>query len=214
METIALKVETRDVKVKAATIRKAGRIPAVIYGGEHLEHVSTHINEVKHLIYTPAFKLAEVDTGTKKLNCIVKDVQYHPTTDNIVHIDFLAIENGRKVKVEIPVKFKGESPGVRGGGKLMQTLRKVKVKVDPTNMVDELFIDISELELGAAVRIKDIEANDNLEILVNEATPVATVEVPRAVKSLAAEEEAEAAAAAAAGGDEAAEGAEAAAEAK
>ena len=74
----------------------------------------------------------------KKLKCIIKDVQYHPITDNILHIDFLAIENGRKVKVELPVKFKGVSPGVLGGGKLMQTLRKIKVKVDPSYMVDEL----------------------------------------------------------------------------
>ncbi len=205
METIALKVEPRDTKVKAAVIRKEGRIPCVIYGGDHLEHVSTHINDVKHLIYTPAFKLADVDMGTKNLKCIIKDVQYHPITDNIVHIDFLAIEDGRKVKVEIPVKFRGVSPGVKAGGKLMQTLRKIKVKVDPVHIVDELFIDISELQLGAAVRVKDIDANENLEIMFNEATPVATVEVPRAVKSAAAEEEKAAAAAGAPAAEPAAE---------
>jgi large subunit ribosomal protein L25 len=189
METIALKVESRDMSVKASTIRKKGKIPCVIYGGEHLEHVSTQINDVKHLIYTPEFKLADVDMGGKKLKCIVKDVQYHPTTDDILHIDFLALEDGRKVKVNVPVKFKGVSPGVKAGGKLMQTLRKVGVKVDPTNIIDELFIDISNLQLGASVRVKDIERSDNIEIMVNAATPVATVIVPRAVKSAAAEEE-------------------------
>jgi large subunit ribosomal protein L25 len=190
METVALKVESRDTKVKSARIRKEGKIPAVIYGGAHLEHISTKINDVKHLIYTPAFKLAEVDVDGKKLKCIVKDVQYHPLTDNIEHIDFLAIEEGRKVKVEIPVKFKGESPGVKSGGKLMQTLRKVKVKLDPANIISELFIDISELQLGAAVRVKDIELDeDKIEVMVNKATPVATVEIPRAIKSAAAAEE-------------------------
>jgi large subunit ribosomal protein L25 len=200
METVSFKVEPRDVSVKASTVRKAGKIPAVIYGGDHLEHVSTSIKDVKHLIYTPAFKLAQLDVDGKNFKCIVKAIQYHPLTDNI---EFLAIEDGRKVKVEIPVKFRGVSPGVKAGGKLMQTLRKIKVKVDPKDIVDELFIDISELELGSAVRVKDIDANDKLEIMVSDATPVATVEVPRALKSATMEEEAAADAAAAEAGEEA-----------
>ena len=142
METISVKVESRDVNVKASTIRKEGKIPAVVYGGDHLEHISTKINDIKHLIYTPAFKLADLDMGGKQLKCIVKAVQYHPLTDAIEHIDFLALEDGRKVKVEIPVKFRGVSPGVKGGGKLMQTLRKIKVKVDPKDIVDELFLSL------------------------------------------------------------------------
>ena len=210
MKTISFKVESRDMAVKAATVRKNGRIPAVIYGGGNTQHVSTIIGDVKKLIYTPEFRLAEMDVDGKPVKCIVKDVQFHPTTDNVEHIDFLSLEDGRKVKVNIPVKFKGVSPGVKNGGKLMQSLRKVKVKVDPANLVDELYIDISELELGSAVRVKDIEADDNIEILVNAATPVASVIVPRAVKAAEAEQEvgaegAEGAAAEGAEGEKAAE---------
>ena len=122
--------------------------------------------------------------------------------DTIEHLDFLAIEDGRKVKVDIPIRFKGESPGVKNGGKLMQSLRRVTVKVDPVHLVDEVFIDISNLELGSAVKVKDIEKNENLELMVGLNIPVATVEVPRALKSV--EEEAEGLAAVAE--DEVAEG--------
>lgn len=188
MNTISFKAEKRDIQDKAANVRKAGRIPAVIYGGDTLEHISTTHKEVKHLIYTPDFKLAEIDMDGKKIKCIVKDIQFHPLTENIDHIDFLAIEDGRKVKVNIPVRFTGESPGVKLGGKLMQSLRKVQVKLDPKDMVDQLTIDISNLELGDAVRVKDIEVKEGIEIMVNPSIPIAAVEVPRAVKTEEAEE--------------------------
>jgi len=191
METVSVKCEKRDVNIKASLLRKEGKIPAVLYGGDNNESFSTTLNEVKNLIYTPDFKLANLDIAGSAKKSIVKNVQYHPVTDEILHIDFLALEEGRKVKVEIPVRFKGVSPGVKGGGKLLQSMRKVKIKVDPKNMVNELFIDISSLELGSAVKVKDIEVNDSIEIMVNENIPVAIVEVPRALKSAAASADSE-----------------------
>jgi len=203
MNVVSFNGEKRDINHKASTLRSAGKIPAVIYGGDVLEHFSVVHNDVKHLIYTPDFKLGEVDIDGKKLKCIIKDIQFHPVTDNIEHIDFLAVEEGRKLKVNIPIRFKGVSPGVKSGGKLMQSMRKVKVKVDPKNLVDELIIDISSLELGFAVKVKDIEKVEGMEIMANESIPVASVEVPRALKSAQAEEEA---AAGDAAGDAAPEG--------
>ncbi len=196
METLTLNAEARDLSVKASTIRNEGKIPAVVYGAEDTQHISTTHNDVKGLIYTPDFKLAEINVGGKSMKCIIKDVQFHPVTDEIQHIDFLSIKDGQKIKAEIPVRFKGASPGVKLGGKLMQSLRKVKVKIDPKDLMDELFVDISELQLGAAVRVKDIECGDDVEIMVNPSTPVAVVEIPRAVKSAAAEAEKAAGAAA------------------
>ena len=183
MNIVTVNAEARDLSQKAAAIRKAGRIPGVIYGGNENIHFTTTLNDIKSVIYTPDFKLAEIDLGGNKQTCILKDVQFHPLTDNVEHIDLLQIEEGRKVKVEIPVRFKGTSPGVKGGGKLIQSLRKVQVKLDPKDLVDELFIDISELELGSAVRVRDIEINDAMELMVNPSIPVAVVEVPRALKS-------------------------------
>ena len=194
METISLNVEARDIAEKPAKVRNAGRIPAVVYGADDNVHISATFNEVKKLIYTPDFKLAEFNVDGKSYKCIIKDVQFHPLTEEIQHIDFLSLKDGHKIKAEIPVRFKGASPGVKLGGKLMQSLRKVKVKIDPKDLIEELFVDISELELGGAVRVRDIELNDNIEMMVNPATPIAVVEIPRAVKSAAAEEEKAAAA--------------------
>lgn len=211
MQVLPFNGEKRDLTKKSKQVRKEGRIPAVIYGPDVLEHFTVTHNEVKKLIFTPDFKLGEVSIDGSAHKCIVKDIQWHPVTDEIRHIDFLALKEGTQISVELPVKFKGVSPGVKEGGALMQTMRRVKVKVDPKYLVDELFVDISELQLGDAVRVKDIELPENLELMVSEAIPVATVEVPRALKSLEAEE---ADAAAAAEGAEGAEGADGAAPAE
>lgn len=205
MQTEVFKAEARDASVKAAEIRKQGRIPAVLYGPNVQEHFSVTHNDIKKLVYTPDFKVGQVELGGTSHKCIVKDVQYHPVTDQIRHIDFLVLKEGTKVKVELPVKFKGVSPGVKEGGTLMQSMRKVKVKLDPKDLVDELFIDISELTLGSAVRVKDIVISDNIELMVNEATPIASVEIPRALKSAQAAAEGEGEAAAPAEGEAAAE---------
>ena len=190
MNVVAIKTETRDVNTKASVLRQEGKIPAILYGGDlNVPFATTH-NDVKAAIYTPDFKLTELDIDGKKYKAIVKDIQFHPLTDAIEHIDFLAVEDGRMIKVEIPVRFKGVSPGVKGGGKLIQSMRKVKVKVDPKNLVDELFIDISSLELGSSVRVRDIELADGMELMVNPSVPVANVEIPRALKSAASKAEA------------------------
>ncbi len=191
METVSFVGQKRDLTSKAATLRKNGRIPAVVYGGKTLEHFSVILNDIKSIVYTPDLKLGEVDIDGTKHKCIVKKIQFHPIKDTIEHMDFIALEEGRKIKVDIPIRFKGISPGVKGGGTLIQSLRRVTVKVDPAHLVDELFIDISELDLGTAVKVSDIETNDNIEFMVKTNIPVASVEVPRALKSAeAAEEEA------------------------
>ena len=189
MDTFQFQAETRDNSLSTKQLRNSGKIPAVLYGPGVQEHFSVTHNGVKGLIFTPEFKIGEVEVGGSSHKCIVRDIQWHPVTDQIMHIDFLALKEGTKVKLEIPVKFKGVSPGVKEGGALMQTMRRVKVKLDPKDMVKELFIDISELVLGEAVRIRDIEVPENVEIMVNEAVPVATVEVPRALRSATAEAE-------------------------
>ena len=87
-------------------------------------------------------------------NVSLKDITFHPLSDEIVHIDFLRIIPGKSIKVEIPVDFKGKSPGVKEGGKLIPQMRKVKVKTTPDLLVDKVYVDISELELGNSVRVK------------------------------------------------------------
>lgn len=188
MQTVAFSGGSREGLGKKATkeVRKQGLIPCVMYGGKEVRHFTTVVNDVKTLIYTPDFKTADITVDGNTYTCIVKEVQYHPLTDEILHIDFLQLVEGTPVKVELPIRFYGDSPGLKVGGKLLQNLRRLKIKTTPEHLVDELKVDISGLELGQAVRVKDVDVTDNMEVMVSPATPVAVVEVPRALKSAAA----------------------------
>jgi large subunit ribosomal protein L25 len=141
------------------------------------------------LIFTPDFKIAEVNIDGNVERCILKEYQCHPVTEEILHIDFLRLKDGVDVKVDIPVRFKGTSPGVKLGGKLQQQMRKVRIKTTPEKLIDEVIVDISHLELGDVLRVKDIDVAKSIEIMVNESNPLATVEIPRALKSAAAAED-------------------------
>ncbi|HMO38991.1 MAG TPA: 50S ribosomal protein L25 [Saprospiraceae bacterium] len=197
MQVIAIKGQPRtDLGKRGANAaRKQGMIPCVMYGGKEVVHFMTSPSEVRHLIYTPDFKLAEVEVDGKTFKCILKDKQFHPVNDEIRHLDFLILQDKHPVKVEIPIRFRGSSPGVKLGGKLQQNLRTVKIKTTPENLVDELTADISTLELGQSIRIRDMKPGEGIEILSAPGTPIATIEIPRALRSAQ-----QAAAAAAAGG--------------
>lgn len=179
-------------------VRNAGRIPGVLYGNNDNVNFSVVLADVKKLIYTPDFKVAELEIDGSKTKAIVKDLQFHPVTDKLMHIDLLRMVEGTPLKVEIPIRFKGTSPGVKSGGKLIQQMRRVKVKATPENLVSELFADISTLELGDSVRVSDLEISEHIQLMTEGATPIGLVDVPRALKSAAAAEEADAAAAPAA----------------
>ena len=185
MEAVAFNGTVRNElgKKGSKAVRNNGQTPCVLYGGENTIHFSIDVKNAKNLIYTPDFKLAEITIDGKTYKSILKDVQFHPVSDEVRHIDFVELVDGKKVNVEIPVRFKGSSPGEKVGGKLYQKLRKAKVKTTPEHLVDQLFVDISELEMGQSVRVKDIEADDNLEIMSSPNIPVASVEVPRALRS-------------------------------
>ena len=166
--------------------RNNGNIPAVMYGGNDVIHFTVTPAAVKHLIYTPDFKLADLEIDGKHYRAILKSVQFHPVTDQILHIDFLRLIDKTPIKVEIPLRFKGVSPGVKVGGKLIQQLRKIKIKTTPEFLVDELKADISKLELGQALRVREVIIPNGVEIINNPATPVALIEIPRALKAAAA----------------------------
>ncbi len=190
METIAITGQSRAGlgKKPSKDLRNDGRIPCVLYGGQDVVHFSVTLNDVKNLIYTPDFRVANLTVDGINFRCIVKDYQLHPLTSNLTHIDFLSLVDGQKVKLEVPVRTKGVSPGVKLGGKLQQKLRRVKVKTLPEEMVTELFIDISPLDLGQSLRVRDIEVPAGIELLNAPSIPVVTIEIPRALRSAAAAE--------------------------
>ena len=186
MEVVAISGQMRTDLGKTATkaVRKEGRIPCVLYGGGEMIHFSVLEKEVRDLIYTPDFKVAEVKVDGQAYRCFVKDIQWHPVTDKIVHLDFLRLTQGVPVKVEVPLRFKGVSPGVKNGGKLIQKLRRVKINTTPEHLITEMLLDISALELGQSIRVRDIDLTlDNIEVMNSPGVPVASVEVPRALRS-------------------------------
>lgn len=205
MESVAISGAPRQEVGKKASkaLRKEKVVPCVIYGGENVIHFSAHANQFRSLIYTPDFKLAKIDVDGTTYDCIIKETQFHPVTDEISHIDFVQLIPGKKVKVQIPVKFNGSAPGVKEGGKLIQKLRRVKIKTTPEQLVEALYADVSELNLGSSIRVRDIETTDEMEVMSAMSIPIASIEIPRALRSAQSEEE----------GEEGEEGAEAATEA-
>jgi len=199
METVAVNGTIRTEVGKKATkaVRKQGQVPCVIYGGDKVIHFTSTPSAYKHLIFTPEFKLVEITLDGTAYKCILKDAQYHPVSDEIVHMDFLQLIDGQNIIVNIPLSFKGVSPGVKAGGKLVSKLRTIKIKTTPDQIVNQLFVDISEVTLGNSVRVRDVEVTDKMLVMNPGATPVASVEIPRALKSAGAAEEADAAVAAA-----------------
>ena len=185
METVAVSGVIRSSFGKSASKadRREKLIPCVMYGGDEPIHFTTTLNEVKNVVYTPDFKLVQLEIDGVSYKCILKDWQADPVTDEIRHIDFLKLVDGRKVKLEIPLKFVGTSPGVKVGGKLLQKVRRIKVKTIPEKIIDSLELDISALELGQSIRVRDIAAIEGVEIMNSPGIPVATIEIPRALRA-------------------------------
>lgn len=208
MQVVSINTAKRESLGRKATkaSRNSGAIPSVLYGGNEVHHFTTTAKDVKSLVYTPDFKLAELDLDGQKHKAILKDIQFHPVTDEILHLDFLRLIDGVNVKVDVPVRYEGTSPGVKEGGKLMISLRNVTIKTKPEHLVDQLVADISDVQLGDSIRVKELQINENIEVMTDANIPVASVIVPRALKS--AEDEAAEEAAAAEGAEGAAEGAE------
>lgn len=185
MESIQIKgtkKETSGTKISKA-IRNAGNVPCVMYGKGEAVSFSAEAPNFRHLIYTPQFKLAEVELDGETHKCILKDVQFHPVTDKLLHADFLRLIPGHKLKVSIPIKFSGSAAGVKSGGKFMPKVRKVQVLTTPEALVDQIPVTVDSLELGGILRVRDIPTIDGIQIMNAEAMPIASIEIPRALRS-------------------------------
>ncbi len=194
MEKVTISAAPREDLGKKATksFRKQGLTPCVMYGGEKPVHFLAKSKELKSLVYTPDFKVAEIQVDGQAYNAVMKDLQFHPVTDNLLHIDFQELVPGKAIKAELPVRLTGLAVGVKAGGKMLLNLRKLAVKMTPESMVDHIELDVTELQLGKSIKVSSIEAG-NLEILTPQNIPVATVEIPRALKSAASKEDSAAA---------------------
>jgi len=185
MKTIEVEGHLRADLGKSATkeLRKEDKIPCVIYGQGENVHFYTGTFQVRDLIYTDEFRKASIKVDGKEIEAIIKSIQYHPVTDKIMHIDFQALTSGKAVKTELPLKLVGTSEGQKIGGTLMQKLRKLQVKVTPEGMTSYIVADISHLDLGKSMRVRDIKIEDGVDVMSNGSIPIASIEIPRALRS-------------------------------
>jgi len=186
MEIVAIQGQKKEKSGTTAAnqLRRSELVPAVMYqsgGGEAIQF-AVKPSEFRHLVYTPQFKLAEITLDGVKHKCILKEIQFHPVTDTVIHIDFLKLVPGVKFKAIVPLNFVGQSPGVKAGGKFIATMRKVNILTTPEKVVDSLDIDISAMELGSTIRVRDIKPADGVEVTNNASVPVALIEIPRTLR--------------------------------
>lgn len=189
MKTFELKGEIRnDFGKKAAkTYRSQGLIPCVIYGGNNQENLNFLVKsgDVRKLIYTPEVQLVDLDLGGKKMKAILKEVQFHPVKEEILHIDFLHVFDNIPVVMEIPVQLEGLAEGVRAGGKLSLDMRKLKVKALADKLPEKLVIDVEKLQLGKSIQVGELQF-EGLEILNSKNAVVCRVQLTRAARGAAA----------------------------
>ncbi len=184
MEKFTLKARKRTGTGKKYThkLRKEGYVPAVVYGGGENLLCEVEARDLRHLIYTDKVYLIELDFGGEKIECIKKEEQFHPVTDELLHLDFLRTFEDKKVKIYIPVKTEGFSVGVKAGGHLYQLKRYVQIKALPKNIPDNLKIDVTNIGLGKSIKIKDIDF-EGIEILDHAADVIVLVKLTRAAMS-------------------------------
>ncbi|WP_432412464.1 50S ribosomal protein L25/general stress protein Ctc [Rasiella sp. SM2506] len=177
-------------KVATRTLRNAGKVPCVVYGGDEPIHFSADELAFSKLVYTPDVHTVVVDLGDgKNVSCILQDIQFHPVTDRILHIDFFQITDDKEVTMEIPVRIVGTSRGVRNGGVLRIVSRKLRIKAIPENLPDFIEVDISEMKIGAKKYVTSIE-NEDFTILHTDNTVICQIRTSRtAIVELGDEEE-------------------------
>ena len=213
MKTFKLEGTPRENvgRKESRELRKQGLIPVVLYGkepvelpykgklgsGEKIVEISktkgllvtdftVSIEGVRKLIYTPEIFLVEVDIkGCKTVKAILKDSQYHPVSDSLLHIDFLEVFDDKPIVIEVPVALEGHAAGVKGGGKLNQSMRKLKVRGLAANIPELLKVNVDHVELGKVIKVGELSF-DNIELVNPKNSVVCIVKMTRASQSAAA----------------------------
>lgn len=187
MKTFELKGTLRDNLGKKASkaYRVENLIPCVLYGGEEVKHFNVTIDGVRKLVYTPEVYIVDLDLGGKKVNAIMKDLQFHPVSDQLLHVDFIQVSEDKPITMEIPVVLEGLAEGVKAGGKLSLEMRKLKVTGLYKNLPEKLTINIENLALGKTIQVGQLNF-PNLVLLNAKDNVVCAVKLTRAARGAAA----------------------------
>jgi len=169
-------------KSESRRLRENGNVPCVLYGGEKQIHFQSPMILFKDLIYTDEAHFVHLNIEGEQHEAILQEVQFHPVSDIIMHADFLLLHEDRPIKMSIPVRLRGTSPGVTKGGTLILKRKSLLVKALPKDMPDHIDVDVSDLDFHHSVKVKTV-SEDNFEILDTKIASIAVVEVPRALKA-------------------------------
>jgi len=189
MKSITIKGSERESVGKVATkaLRNAGAVPCVLYGGNQAVHFSAEEMTFKNLIYTPNAHTVVIELGNgKSFNAVVQDLQVHPISDKILHIDFFQIHEDKEITMEVPVKIIGNSKGVMAGGDLRMNNRKLKVRAIPANLPDYVEADITPLDMGNKLYVTNVPS-ENFKIMHPDNTVICQVKISRAAMKAAQE---------------------------
>ena len=186
MKTLQIQAAARaDFGKKAAKAsRREGQIPCILYGGGQEIAFTVDTKAVKPLIYTPNSYIVELNIDGKIEKAVMREVQFHPVREQILHIDFYRVQEGKPVAIAIPVRLSGTAEGVKVGGKLALSARKLVVKAMADQLPDEIVVDVTPLKVGQTIFVGDLQF-ENLQFVTPATTAVCAVRVTRATRAAA-----------------------------
>ena len=192
MKSIEVKGTARTIAERSSeqaralkSIRKDNGVPCVLYGGSENVHFTVTTDNLRNLVYTPHIYVVDLIIDGKKVNAILKDIQFHPVKDTILHVDFYQIDEKKPIVMEVPVQLEGLAEGVKAGGKLTLQMRKLKVKALYNVIPEKLTVNVAHLGLGKTIQVRELKF-DNLELLSAKEAVVCAVKLTRAARGLAA----------------------------
>ena len=183
MKSIAISGSPRENvgKRDAKELRYQSMVPAVLYGGPTQTHFAVSAADLRAVVYTPVVHFIDLQIAGVTSQAIIKDLQFHPLTEQIIHVDFLLLDEKKEVTIEIPIKLTGSSSGVKAGGKLVQKLRKLRIKALPKNHLDAIEVSIEGLDVGKSVKVSEISL-PNLTITNAKEDTIVSVTTSRALR--------------------------------
>ena len=189
MKTIVVNaVERNDFGKKAAkAVRREGMVPCVLCGNGETVNFTIDPREIKALIYTPNSYIVEFHFGEKVEKAVMREVQWHPVREELLHVEFFRVADGKPVSVAVPVRLTGNAEGVKVGGKLVLSSRKVTVSALVENLPDEIGVDVTTLGLGKTIFVGDLSV-ENLKFVTPATTAICAVRMTRAARGAAAAE--------------------------
>lgn len=188
MKTFKLEGKSREIIARSAdqkralkAMRKNDEIPAVLYGGEKVVHFAVTNDAVRKLVYTPEIFAVELTIDGETTMAILKEIQFHPVSDKILHMDFLAVSKEKPVEMEVPVALEGHAEGVKAGGKLTLQMRKLRVKAIYDQIPEKLVINVDNLGLGKTMQVGALHF-EGLEVMNAKNAVVCAVQLTRAAR--------------------------------